>query len=160
MGARKNVAGSATAARQGSAAMADSGPEAGRAGQGAGRGDPRGSGRAGRHPGAGAALAAVVLAFAAAGVEAQEVKGDPEAAKSKIGMCIGCHSIEGYRASYPSVYSVPKINGQTQRYIELALTAYRNGDRNHPTMRAIAGSLTDQDIADLAAYYGKAQEAK
>jgi cytochrome c553 len=151
MGARKNVAGSATAARQGSAAMADSGPEAGRAGQGAGRGDPRG---------AGAALAAVVLAFAAAGVEAQEVKGDPEAAKSKIGMCIGCHSIEGYRASYPSVYSVPKINGQTQRYIELALTAYRNGDRNHPTMRAIAGSLTDQDIADLAAYYGKAQEAK
>src|SRR5690606_8659711 len=80
MGARKNVAGSATAARQGSAAMADSGPEAGRAGQGAargaGRGDPRGSGRAGRHPGAGAALAAVVLAFAAAGVEAQEVKGD------------------------------------------------------------------------------------
>ena len=98
-----------------------------------------------------ASLAASTLMLAG-GVAAQDVKGDPEAGGKKNGMCIGCHAIEGYRASYPVVYSVPKINGQTQRYIELALMAYRNGDRDHPTMRAIAGSLTDQDIADLAAY--------
>jgi cytochrome c553 len=46
------------------------------------------------------------------------------------------------------------ITGQTAKYIEAALQAYRKGDRSHPTMRAIAGSLTDQDIADLAAHYG------
>ncbi len=106
-----------------------------------------------------AALAASTL-MVAGGVAAQEIKGDPEAGGKKNGMCIGCHAIEGYKASYPVVYSVPKINGQTQRYIELALTAYRNGDRDHPTMRAIAGSLTDQDIADLAAHYGKALESR
>jgi cytochrome c553 len=93
-------------------------------------------------------------------VLAQEIKGDAEAARQKIAMCTGCHAIEGYRASYPTVFTVPKIHGQTSKYIENALNAYRSGDRNHPTMQAIAGSLTDQDIADLAAYYGKPMEGK
>ncbi|MGE0802411.1 MAG: cytochrome c [Lautropia sp.] len=88
---------------------------------------------------------------------AQTVKGDAKAAEQKIAMCIGCHAIGGYRASYPSVYHVPMIKGQTSKYIENALNAYRSGDRSHPTMRAIAGSLSDQDIADLAAYYGKSE---
>ena len=39
------------------------------------------------------------------------------------------------------VYSVPMIHGQCGKYIENALNAYRSGDRDHPTMRAIAGSL-------------------
>jgi cytochrome c553 len=52
------------------------------------------------------------------------------------------------------VYHVPKITGQTAKYIEASLQAYRKGDRSHPTMRAIAGTLSDQDIADLAALYG------
>jgi cytochrome c553 len=91
---------------------------------------------------------------------AQEVKGDPKAAESKIAMCVGCHAIPGYRASFPMVYSVPMIHGQSAKYIENALNAYRSGDRSHPTMKAIAGSLTDQDIADLAAYYGKPGEKK
>ena len=68
-------------------------------------------------------------------------------------MCIGCHGIVGYKGSFPEVYQVPKINGQNAKYIESALHAYKKGDRRHPTMRAIADSLTDQDIADLAAYY-------
>ena len=100
------------------------------------------------------------LTLAAAVAVAQEIKGDPKAAEQKIGMCIGCHAIPGYRASYPEVYTVPMIQGQTGKYIENALNAYRSGDRSHPTMRAIAGSLTDQDIADLAAYYGKPLESK
>ncbi len=86
---------------------------------------------------------------------AQEIKGDAEAAKQKISMCIGCHAIGGYKASFPAVYHVPMIHGQTAKYIENALIGYRSGDRAHPTMQAIAGSLTDQDIADLAAYYGR-----
>jgi cytochrome c553 len=81
------------------------------------------------------------------------IKGDAKAGEGKISACIGCHAIGGYKASFPSVYSVPMISGQTQAYLAAALTAYRKGDRSHPTMRAIAGSLSDQDIADLAAYY-------
>jgi cytochrome c553 len=79
--------------------------------------------------------------------------GNVEAGLAKSSSCIGCHGIPGYRASFPNVYSVPMIVGQSGRYIESALIAYRKGDRSHPTMRAIAGSLTDQDIADLAALY-------
>lgn len=109
----------------------------------------------------GAALAvAVAAAVSAAPAAAQEIKGDAKAAEQKIAMCSGCHGIKGYRASYPTVFSVPMIHGQTSKYIENALNAYRSGDRNFPTMQAIAGSLTDQDIADLAAYYGKPLEAK
>ncbi len=82
-----------------------------------------------------------------------QVVGDKEAAKAKVAMCIGCHAIEGYKSSFPTVYPVPKIGGQNAKYIENALQAYKKGDRNHPTMRGIAGSLSDKDMADLAAYY-------
>ncbi len=68
-------------------------------------------------------------------------------------MCTGCHTIPGYQSSFPRVYRVPMISGQSAKYIEAALQAYRKGDRNHPTMQAIAGSLSDQQIADIAAYY-------
>lgn len=82
-----------------------------------------------------------------------EVKGDVKAGEKKNAMCIGCHGIEGYQASFPQIYRVPKISGQNGKYLVSALEAYRKGDRMHPTMRAIAGSLSDQDIADLSAYY-------
>ncbi|GAB2454675.1 hypothetical protein GCM10027082_01260 [Comamonas humi] len=84
---------------------------------------------------------------------AEEVKGDAKAGENKIAMCIGCHGIIGYQASFPEVYKVPKISGQGGKYIAAALTAYKKGDRKHPTMRGIADSLTEQDIADVSAYY-------
>jgi cytochrome c553 len=80
-------------------------------------------------------------------------KGNIEAAKAKVSMCIGCHGIPGYRASFPEVYRVPKIAGQSDKYIQVALRAYASGERTHPTMDAISKSVSDQDIADLAAYY-------
>lgn len=70
-----------------------------------------------------------------------------------VSMCIGCHSIPGYQASFPQVYRVPKIGGQNQAYIEAALKAYRQGARSHPSMTAIAKGLSDEQIAALAAYY-------
>ena len=73
-------------------------------------------------------------------------------------MCIGCHGIPGYQASFPEVHKVPKISGQGVKYLEAALGAYRKGDRKHPTMQAIAQSLSDQDIADLAAFYANPRE--
>jgi cytochrome c553 len=84
---------------------------------------------------------------------AQELKGDAKAGESKNAMCIGCHGIQGYQASFPEVYKVPMISGQGAKYIVSALNAYKKGERKHPTMRGIAEALSDQDMADLAAYY-------
>ena len=94
-----------------------------------------------------------VASVTAFSVQAQEVKGDAKAAEQKIAMCIGCHGIKGYQASFPEVYKVPMISGQNAKYIVNALNAYKKGERKHPTMRGIAESLSDQDIADVAAYY-------
>ena len=91
----------------------------------------------------------------AAAPQQQELKGDPDNAhRNKIAMCIGCHGIPGYKTAYPDVYHVPKIAGQQPAYLVNALKAYKSGERSHPSMRGIAASLTDQDMADLAAYYG------
>ncbi len=84
---------------------------------------------------------------------AQDVKGDVKAAEQKIAMCIGCHGIKGYQASFPEVYKVPMISGQNAKYIVAALNAYKKGERKHPTMRGISESLSEQDMADVAAYY-------
>ncbi len=84
---------------------------------------------------------------------AQDIKGNAQAGAGKIAMCVGCHGIPGYQASFPEVYKVPMISGQGAGYIASALHAYQKGERRHPTMRGIADSLTDQDIADVAAYY-------
>ena len=83
-------------------------------------------------------------------------EGDAAAGKGKTAMCAGCHGIAGFRTAYPETYHVPKLGGQNAGYIVSALKAYKAGDRAHPTMKAIAASLTDQDMADLAAYYATA----
>lgn len=80
--------------------------------------------------------------------------GQASAGANKAAMCIGCHGIPGYQNAFPEVYKVPKISGQSAKFIESALQQYQRGERKHPTMRGIAGSLSEQDIADLAAYYG------
>ena len=100
-------------------------------------------------------FALLILASVAQVSSAAEVVGNAEAAKNKVAMCIGCHAIPGYKASYPEVFQVPMLGGQNAKYIESALNAYKKGDRKHPTMRGIATSLSDQDIADLAAYYSQ-----
>jgi cytochrome c553 len=84
---------------------------------------------------------------------ADELKGDAKAAEAKVAMCVGCHAIPGYRASFPEIYSVPYLGGQNSNYIYAALQAYKKGERKHPTMRGIAGSLSDQDMANIAVYY-------
>lgn len=84
---------------------------------------------------------------------ADDVKGDAAQGAAKAAMCIGCHGIVGYQATFPEVYKVPMIAGQASTYVVAALTAYQKGERKHPTMRSIAASLTAQDMADLAAFY-------
>lgn len=98
------------------------------------------------------ALACVALVMACS----SQAAGDPQAGQAKAAMCIGCHGIAGYQNSFPEIHKVPKLGGQSPGYIVAALTAYQKGARKHPTMRGMAGSLSEQDMADLAAYYGAA----
>jgi cytochrome c553 len=97
----------------------------------------------------------LTLLLALAGVFSTAHAQDAQRGSTKVQMCIGCHGIVGYQADFPQVYKVPKIAGQDARYIASALTAYRAGDRKFPTMRSVAAALSDQDIADIAAYYSK-----
>ena len=69
-------------------------------------------------------------------------------------MCIGCHGIPGYKTAFPSTYHVPKIAGQQPAYIVNALKAYKSGERSHPSMRGIAASLSEEEMKELADYYG------
>ncbi len=73
--------------------------------------------------------------------------------------CTGCHGIPAYKNAYPN-YHVPKIGGQNKEYIETALKDYRSGARKHSTMEAQAGSLSDQDISDIAVYFSTAEQTK
>lgn len=100
-------------------------------------------------------LVMLMLTGVAQFASAAEVVGNPKAAENKVAQCIGCHGIAGYKASFPEVYSVPMIGGQSAKYIENALKAYQKGERKHPSMRGIAISLSEQDMADLAAYYAQ-----
>ena len=102
---------------------------------------------------------ALTVSCATVSSMAQELKGDAKAGESKNAMCIGCHGIKGYQASFPEVYKVPMISGQGAKYIASSLNAYKKGERKHPTMRGIAEALSDQDIADLSAYYAASGQA-
>jgi len=81
--------------------------------------------------------------------------GNVEAGRTKANTCMGCHGIPGYTNAYPT-YRVPKLGGQSEGLIVAALKAYKSGERPHATMRAQASNLTDQDMADIAAYLNHA----
>lgn len=98
------------------------------------------------------AALAIVSALSAASASAA---GDAEAGMEKANTCMGCHGIPGYNNVYPT-YRVPMISGQPPEYLEAALKAYRSGERPHPTMHAQAAGMSDQDIADIAAYLATA----
>jgi cytochrome c553 len=101
----------------------------------------------------GIACIGAAFVFCAAAPAAAQGQGNADAGRHKSSMCAGCHNIPGYKTAFPSVYSVPKLDGQHAAYIVSALRAYKSGERQHPSMRAIAASLSDQDMADLAAFY-------
>jgi cytochrome c553 len=98
---------------------------------------------------------AICASLALVGVSAQaaDEKGSAQAGQGKVWLCVGCHSIPDYRADYPLVYKVPMLGGQNAAYIASALSSYKKGERKHPTMRSIAASLSDQDMADIGEYY-------
>jgi cytochrome c553 len=97
---------------------------------------------------AAALCAGVALSFGA------QAAGDAVAGGKKNHMCQGCHGIPDWKTAFPEVYRVPKLGGQHPQYIVAALKAYKKGERDHQTMRAIVADMSDQDMEDLAAYYG------
>jgi len=96
---------------------------------------------------------AILLCLAALVMPGAFAEGDAQAGRLKAETCLGCHGIAGYKNTYPT-FRVPKLQGQHSKYIEAALKAYRAEERKHPTMKSQAGALSDQDIADIAAYIG------
>ena len=102
-----------------------------------------------------AVVAGLVLAMTTLPAAA---KGDVENGRQLFYTCTGCHGIADYKNAYPS-YRVPKVGGQNEQYLIAALTGYKNGERNHPTMQAQAESFSDQEIADIAAYLSSLKPA-
>jgi cytochrome c553 len=99
-------------------------------------------------------ITGIFFAALAASASAQQAAPKTAATPPFVSMCTGCHGIPYYQTAFPEVYHVPKIAGQSQQYIVNALKAYKSGERSHPSMRGIAASLSDKDMAALAAYYG------
>ena len=96
-------------------------------------------------------LGLALLAFAPLAVQAQAPTGDATRGKALAYTCNGCHAITNYKNVYPT-YSVPKLHGQRPEYLVAALKAYKSGERSHGTMHSQAASLSEQDMADVAAY--------
>ena len=100
-------------------------------------------------------VCAVVLGLGAFGTS--HGAGDAAAGKTKAQTCLGCHGIASYTNVYPT-YHVPKLGGQHADYLVAALIAYHSGERQHGTMHAQAASLSEQDMADIAAYFSSLKE--
>jgi len=75
--------------------------------------------------------------------------GDAEAGKAASTACAACHGADGNS----TITANPKLAGQYESYIVQALKAYRSGARQNAIMAGYAAALTDQQIADLAAYF-------
>ena len=104
----------------------------------------------------GAVSAALAFGALASTVFAQAPAAAGNAARGKVlsQTCLGCHGIDTYRNAYPN-YEVPRLWGQSPDYIVSALKEYRTGtERTFVTMHAQASSLSDQDMEDIAAYFG------
>ncbi len=82
--------------------------------------------------------------------------GSAEAGKVKADTCLGCHGVPSYTNVYPT-YHVPRLGGQHAEYIIAALKGYQSGGRSHPTMQAHATGLSEEDMADIGAYFQSLQ---
>lgn len=92
------------------------------------------------------AFGGIILAGAAA---SQDPQGDAASGRKLAGQCRTCHGLEGY-ARIPVA---PHIGGESAEYIRSQLTAFREGERRNEMMSVVAAALSDQQIADLAAWY-------
>ena len=81
-------------------------------------------------------------------VSAAQAAGDAQAGKAKAGACAGCHGASG-----EGVKPNPALAGKPEGEIVQALMDYKSGKRANPIMKTFATQLSDQDMANVAAYY-------
>ena len=74
---------------------------------------------------------------------------DAAAGKEKAQMCVVCHGLDGIA----KVPDAPNLAGESAIYTTRQLEAFKSGERQHAQMSIIAQGLSDEDIADLAAWY-------
>jgi cytochrome c553 len=84
-------------------------------------------------------------------LNAAHAAGDPAAGKKLAAQCASCHGPTGHS----SAPNYPILAGQYEDYIIRALQDYKSGARKNPTMQGMAAPLSEQDMADLAAYYSQ-----
>ena len=77
------------------------------------------------------------------------IAADAAAGKAKSATCAGCHGAKGVSA----IPNYPNLAGQKEAYLLKQLKDFKSGTRNDPTMKAMVGALSDEDMANLAAYY-------
>lgn len=94
---------------------------------------------------------ALLAALTAAALPAFAAKGDAAAGEKKSQVCQACHGKDGN--GVPNMNMYPRIAGQYADYIVKALKDYKSGARNNPIMAGFAGTLSEQDMHDLAAYF-------
>ena len=94
-----------------------------------------------------------IAALFAAAVPVHAADNNQTTLENKIAQCQGCHGITDWKTAFPEVYRVPKLGGQKANYLVAALKAYKSGERDFATMRAMVADLSDKDMADIAAYY-------
>ena len=99
-------------------------------------------------------MLATAIALASAALTAQAADNNKVTIENRIAQCQGCHGIPDWKTAFPELYRVPKLGGQKPAYIVSALKAYKSGDRDFPTMRAIAADLSEADMELVARYYG------
>lgn len=93
----------------------------------------------------------LILVAGAAFAPATVAAADLDEGRQLAYTCTGCHGIPGQKNVYPH-YHVPKIAGQSRDYLVAALTAYRKGERAHPTMQAQGEGLSAAEIDQVATY--------
>ena len=96
----------------------------------------------------------LAIALAASPFAALAADNNKVTIENRIAQCQGCHGMPDWKTAFPELYRVPKLGGQKPAYIVSALKAYKSGDRDFPTMRAIAADLSEADMEVLAKYYG------
>lgn len=92
---------------------------------------------------------ATALILTALGTTGAHAAGDPAAGKQKAGTCIACHGQNGISTN--DLW--PNLAGQKAGYLVKQMKAFKDGSRKDPMMAPMVKGLSDQDMADLAAYY-------
>ncbi len=93
--------------------------------------------------------AAATLLVAGVSMGTAQAAGDVDAGAEKSATCAACHGVDGIS----QIITYPILAGQYPSYLTHALESYRDGTRQNAIMAGFAGALSDQDIADLAAYF-------